>query len=107
MPVVRAHLTSVLVRYEAMLQYGQFEALDRELFEETWQPTAGLLTSAEIETVGPLIVDFELAVADRDDRRAREALESSSPSGSRQEVWPPIAMRRSCTLLSPSLRHAA
>jgi hypothetical protein len=75
MPVVRAHLTSVLVRYEAMLGYGEFEALDRELFEETWQPTPGLLTPAEIETVGPLIVDFELAVADRDCQRAREALE--------------------------------
>jgi hypothetical protein len=75
MPVAKAHLITTLGRYEAMLEHGLFELLDKELFEETWQPAPDLLTHAELATVGPLIVEFEMAVADRNRPRAREALE--------------------------------
>jgi hypothetical protein len=74
-PLAKAHFTRVLARYEALLGDRSFEKLDRELFEETWSPSPGLLLQEELETVGPLIVEFELAVADRDARRATRALE--------------------------------
>jgi hypothetical protein len=75
MPLAKAHFTRVLARYEALLGDRSFDQLDHELFEETWSPSPGMLRQEELEIVGPLIVEFELAVADRDARRATQALE--------------------------------
>jgi hypothetical protein len=77
MPLAKAHLTRVFERYQHMLDNRSFEDLDRELFEGTWAPTTGLLTHEELTTVGPLIVEFELAVANRDHKRAVQALEQA------------------------------
>jgi len=77
MPLAKAHLTRALERYQDMLDNRRFEDLDRELFEGTWAPTPGLLTQEELTTVGPLIVEFELAVANRDHKRASQALEQA------------------------------
>ena len=77
MPLATAHFTRVLQHYAALLEERRFEQLDRELFEETWTPIPGLLLPEELNAIGPLIVELELAVADRDHTRAALALEGA------------------------------
>jgi hypothetical protein len=67
----------VLQRYATLLDRGSFEQLDDELFEGTWAPTPGLLLPDELSAIGHLIVEFELAVANRDATRAALALEGA------------------------------
>jgi hypothetical protein len=75
MPLAQTHFKRMLGKYEELVRMGRFDQLDHEIYNQTWMPDPGLLTSDEMMAVGPLIVDFELAVADRDRPRAELALE--------------------------------
>jgi hypothetical protein len=75
MSLAQAHFTRMLAKYETLVRMGRFDQLDRELYDQTWTPDLELLSSDELNTLGPLIVDFELAVADRNRQRAELALE--------------------------------
>jgi hypothetical protein len=77
MPAATAHLTFVLARYETLLGSRNYDQLDRELFEGTWAPTPGVLTTDELKSVAPMIVEFEIAVAKRDVDRANQALQQA------------------------------
>jgi hypothetical protein len=75
MPLAQTHVTRMLAKYEALVRMGRFDQLDHEICNQTWTADPGLLTSDEMKAVGPLIVEFERAVADRDRQRAEQALE--------------------------------
>ena len=75
MPLATEHFARVLARYTAMLNARDFAELDRELYEGTWSTSAELLSPDEAKTVGAILVEFELAVANRGYARASEALQ--------------------------------